>query len=68
MKIVCTLKEFELLSARCPMSTFLVNDNQFEELFDECHNKCLLSNFCKYGKDDGDWTLADLIEIVPKNN
>jgi hypothetical protein len=69
MKIVCTLKEFELLTARCPMQTFLTNDDRFEEMFDECQGKCLLSNFCKYGKDGGDnFSLADLVEIVPTNN
>lgn len=65
MKIVCTLKEFELLSARCPMNTFLIDDDECEKLLNKCHLNCLLSNFCRYGKDDGcDWTLADLVEIV----
>ena len=67
MKIVCTLKEFELLAARCPTSTFLISDDEFEELISQCNKSCLLSNFCKYGKDDGaDFTLADLVDIVPK--
>ena len=69
MKITCTLKEFELLSARCPMNTFLINDEKFEELYNECQTKCILSNFCKYGKDDGmNWSLADLVEITSVNN
>ena len=68
MKIVCTLKEFELLSARCPMNTFLIGDEKFEELYSQCHEHCLLSNFCKHGMDDGeDWSIADLVEIAPEN-
>jgi hypothetical protein len=65
MKIVCTLKEFELLLARCPMHTFLINNDECEELLHECHGKCMLSNFCRYGMDDGaNFSLADLVEIV----
>lgn len=65
MKIVCTLKEFELLCARCPMNTFLIDDEKFEKLFGDCHESCILSNFCKHGIDDGEnFSLADLVEIV----
>ena len=69
MKIVCTLKEFELLSARCPMNTFLIDNEKFERLFSDCHENCILSNFCKHGIDGGEsFSLADLVEIVPVNN
>lgn len=71
MKIVCTLKEFEVLSARCPWSTFLISNEKFEELLDKCKEHCLLYNFCQHGNegkdDNGDWTLADLVEIVPES-
>jgi hypothetical protein len=64
MKIMCTLREFTLLSARCPMCTFLVPEQKIEKMLFECHQKCMLSNFCKYGMDDSDWELSDLVEIV----
>lgn len=63
-KIKCTLREFVLISARCPMCTFLIPEDKFEEMFNECHKKCILSNFCKYGMDDPDWSIADLVELV----
>lgn len=72
MKIKCTLKEFELLSARCPMNTsliFLIDDDKFDKLYDECKTKCVLSNFCRYGESDSvHWSLADLVEIVSEKN
>ncbi len=69
MKIKCTLKEFELLVARCPMNTFLINEEDAEKLLNGCRKNCLLYNFCKYGEDDGaDFSLADLVEIVPLSN
>jgi hypothetical protein len=68
MKIVCTLKEFELLCARCPMQTFLIDDDKFEEMFNKCHTDCILSNFCRYGtEEENNFSLADLVEIVPNN-
>jgi hypothetical protein len=66
MKISCTLKEFELLVARCPMNTFLIDDDKAMEMLGKCHCECILSNFCKHGMDDGvNFSLADLVEIVP---
>ena len=66
MKIVCTLKEFELIVARCPMQTFLISGEKEEELFNQCHENCILSNFCKYGMNGGEnFSLADLVEIIP---
>lgn len=64
MKIKCTLKEFQLLTARCPMCTFLDIEGGFEEAFGNCRMRCIISNFCKYGGDDVDWNIADLVEIV----
>lgn len=64
MKIKCTLKEFQLLTARCPMCTFLDIEGGVEKALNECHIRCALSNFCGYGMDDGSWNIADLVEIV----
>lgn len=69
MKIICTLKEFELLLQRCPMHAHFISDKKFEELLDKCNQNCLLYNFCKYGEDGcGYWSLADLVEVIPQNN
>lgn len=65
MNIVCTLKEFEQLSARCPMNNYLINDEESEELLDKCFKHCILSGVCQYGKADANWTLADLVTIIP---
>ena len=68
MKIKCTLKEFQLLTARCPMCTFLDIEGGFDKAYNECHVRCLLSSFCKYGTDDGDWNIAELVDIVGGGN
>ena len=68
MKIKCTLKEFQLLTARCPMCTFLDIEGGFTKAFNECREKCALSSFCKYGMDDGDWNIAELVDIVGDGN
>ena len=68
MKIKCTLKEFQLLTARCPMCTFLDIEGGFDKAFNECQVRCALSSFCKYGKDDGNWNIAELVEIVREDN
>ena len=60
MKIHCTLKEFELLVAFCPMSNLLMNDNEANELIDKCHDECVLRKFCPCGKDE---SFADICVI-----
>lgn len=68
MKIVCTLKEFESISARCPWNNLFINEDKFNELIDKCEDNCLLYHFCYYGKDENDdWSLADLVEIIPES-
>lgn len=64
MKIKCTLKEFQWLTARCPACTYLDIEGGFEKAFDECRARCALSTFCKYGTGDGSWNIADLVELV----
>lgn len=69
MKIIYTLKEFELLSKRCPYSNYYISEKEFIELIDKCIDHCPLYSFCKYNDDDveiaDNWSLADLVKIVP---
>lgn len=68
MKIKCTLREFQRLTARCPVCTFLIDEDKFENMYKECQKKCVLTHFCKYGDDDPNWSFADLVEIVGEEN
>lgn len=63
MKIHCTLKEFELLVAFCPMRNLLMNDNEADELIDKCLDECVLRKFCPYGSDDKEASFADICVI-----
>ena len=67
MKIVCTLREFESLIARCPMYNYLLSDKESEEYLNKCYSCCVLSGICKAGNEK-DWSFADYVEIIPNDN
>lgn len=67
MKIVCTLREFESLIARCSMYNYLLSDKESEEYLDKCCKYCVLSGVCEAGS-KADWSFADWVEIIPNDN
>ena len=67
MKIVCTLREFESLIARCPMYNYLLSNEESEEYLNKCAECCVLSGMCQCGS-DANWSFSDIVEIVPTNN
>lgn len=67
MKIVCTLREFESLIARCPMYNYLLSDEKSGEYLEKCCKYCVLSGVCKAGSEP-DWSFADWVEIIPNDN
>jgi hypothetical protein len=67
MKIVCTLKEFELLIARCPMYNYLLSNEKSEEYLNQCFERCVMYGVCEAGS-DANWSFSDMVEIVPANN
>lgn len=67
MKIVCTLREFESLIARCPMYNYLLSNEESEKYLSKCIETCVLSGMCEAGS-KANWSFADLVELVPNNN
>jgi hypothetical protein len=45
-----------------------IDEDKFENMYNEYHQKCVLYNFCKYDGDDPNWSIADLVELVREDN
>ena len=67
MKIVCTLKEFESLIARCPMYNYLLSSEETEKYLNKCIESCVLFGMCK-ADSEKNWSFSNLVEIVSNDN